>query len=127
VDPELQKQLAELLRALLANAQDAATWAKAEIPLLVQEKIAFGRAWETTGLVLFLVGVGGLALAWRKWNAHQFDDDDDKVGVAVALTFASIVMGTFTGSQLHDTLLVWFAPRLYILEWLIGMVKKQSV
>lgn len=47
MDPELLKQLQQLLAQLLANAQDAAAWAKGEIPLLVQEKIAFGRAWET--------------------------------------------------------------------------------
>lgn len=54
MDPELLKQLQQLLAQLLANAQDAAAWAKGEIPLLVQEKIAFGRAWETALLVAAL-------------------------------------------------------------------------
>jgi uncharacterized membrane protein len=127
MDPELTKQLQQLLAALLANAQDAATWAKAELPLLVQEKVAFGRAWNTTILAISVVLGIVVYHAYTRWKLHKFRDDDNKWA---ACTFGVIapafVVGIIFLVSLRWTLLAWFAPRLYILEWLIDMIRYKS-
>lgn len=120
MDPELLKQLQQLLAQLLANAQDAAAWAKGEIPLLVQEKIAFGRAWETA---LLVAALGWTIFAVTKivpWARKTSDDTD---GLTWLIAGVAIVVGAGCSAvQIHDALLVWFAPRLYIVEWLFDLV-----
>lgn len=127
MDPELSKQLQQLLAALLQNTQDAAIWAKAEIPLLVQEKIAFGRAWNTSMLVISTLLLLVCYHGFNRWRAHKFHDSDNKAlacffGVVVPAVVASIMFLV----SLRFTLLAWFAPRIYILEWLIDMVRYKT-
>lgn len=123
MDPELTKQLQQLLAALLANAQDAATWAKAELPLLVKEKIAFGRAWDSALLVVLLLVSIFVVKAWNRWSAYEANDVFNKGALAIPMGIATVLWLGMCVAQLHDVLLVWFAPRLYIVEWLIGMLK----
>ena len=115
MNEDLQKQLAEMLAKLMDATQNAATWTADQIPLLVQEKILFGRIWETVLLVLLvaftvlLVKVAGVA-----WG-HQWDGDRLS---ATMLYLASTGAATGCVVQAYFVTLVWFAPRLYILEWL---------
>jgi len=113
MNEQLQKQLAELL----AKAQDAAMWAGSQIPPLVQEKIVFGRAWETLCLVLLIVGV---VISYRitRWGVES-DNEASFFG-----GFAGIAMAGVAIAQTHAVLMVWFAPRLYIVEWLRSMIQK---
>jgi hypothetical protein len=126
MDPELQKQLQQLLATLLANAQDAATWAKGEIPLLVKEKIAFGRAWDTTFFVLCVLGLITM-YRWplRHWRAYKFNDKDNKwMAMVLFIMSPSCVLGLLALVSLYHTLLVWFAPRLYIVNWLFDLIRE---
>lgn len=125
MDPELQKQLQQLLASLLANAQDAATWAKGEIPLLIKEKIAFGRAWETSMLVIFITALV-VMYKWpfQKWRTYNFRETDNKWLAAILfITIPSIVLVLLILVVFNSTLQVWFAPRLYIVEWLFDLIK----
>lgn len=121
---ELQKQLAELLRSLMDFASDAKTFASHEVPLLIQEKIAFGRAWNTT---LFVVLLGTIVVAWKSsqfcWKKHaehanKYNDWD---GGGTICAIAIPLCGIACVFQLYEVLLVWFAPRLYIVQWLISL------
>jgi phosphatidylserine synthase len=125
LDPELKKQLQQLLATLLANAQDAATWAKGEIPLLIREKIAFGRAWDTSFLILCIIALA-VMYKWpfQKWRSHEFNDNDNKwLAAVLLLILPTIALCIMTLVMLNSTLLVWFAPRLYIVEWLFDLVR----
>lgn len=123
MDPALKAQLEQLLAALLQNAQDAAAWTKEEIPLLVREKIAFGRAWETVMLLLMLVGLYFMSRVWQFWKTYEFDDDENRGTAAFGLGVGSVILIGLTIEQLKDVMQVWFAPRLYIVDWLLEMVK----
>lgn len=65
MDPKLTEQLQQMLTGLLASAQDASVWAKGQIPLLVQEKILFGRVWNT-GLTILCAVVAVIAFRAAK-------------------------------------------------------------
>lgn len=125
MNEELQKQLAALLAQLMTAANDAAKFAGDQIPPLIQEKIAFGRAWETITLAMVIVGlaVGGYWLK-RFWKFARDTPDDDWVSGAMFSTLGFLIAVGVCIDRMHQTLLVWFAPRLYIVEWLKGMVSR---
>lgn len=120
----LQQQLADLLAKLSAVAQDSAAWAAQQIPPLVQEKIAFGRAWETSAFVIIVLALAPLGYwTWRGWRRAYRDDFDFDTTFPMSLAsipFLGLSLGALV--QLHDVMLVWFAPRLYIVEWLMDLV-----
>jgi hypothetical protein len=126
--PELQKALAELLAKMMTYADDAVGFAKDQIPPLIQEKIAYGRAWETS---VFVVGFISCFILWRfamrtwRWEKGGGTNDENRGLPTVLVSIVSVVASMATLSQLNSMLLVWFAPRLYIVEWLKSMVVKQ--
>lgn len=121
MNPDLQKQLAEMLAKLTDVAGDATAFAKAQIPPLVQEKIAFGRVWESALLAALLAAlVLVLHIAGRAWRENWTGDGFG--GVMLYALAAGICIGVI--GQAHECLLAWIAPRLYIVEWLTSMVTK---
>lgn len=122
--PELQKQLAELLAKLMDVASDATKWAGSQIPPLVQEKIMLGRvvesAWMLAAAVFAFVIIRASVRFWPRALQLTKDGDDPVVVVpvlGVGLGFVVLMI------RLEAFALVWFAPRLYIVEWLKSMVK----
>lgn len=124
MNEQLQKQLAEMLSKLTAVAQDAGKFAADQIPPLVQEKIAFGRISETIQLVIVVVLVAAMfRIARRCFRAAAAEDSDGyMVGGALA-AFGTIVFALGAAFQINTTLMVWMAPRLYIVEWLREMAR----
>jgi hypothetical protein len=131
MDPKLSEQLQQMLAALLKNAQDAAAWASGQVPLLVQEKITLGRAEESLymGAALLVTGLGAVAL-YKIWvfrnrcvAAGQELEGDITVGAFIGTAIFAIIGVLPPLSMMHSFLMVWFAPRLYIVEWLASQVK----
>lgn len=131
MNPDLQKQLSLMLAKLTDATQTAAAWTTGQIPPLVQEKIVFGRVWETSlWLLLVLMAFLGTFVCWKAMIAqrillkkNQFDDDILLIFGAIGsgLVAAGCVVGAI--GQLESVFMVWFAPRLYIVEWLREMLK----
>lgn len=117
MNEELQKQLAALLSSLMAFGADAKQFAADQIPPLVAEKIAFGRVEDTLFFVVFAVACG-FCVRWTVWSVRE----EHPIGIATVLCGA--IFGFIAALALHESLMVWFAPRLYIVEWLKGMVTK---
>lgn len=128
MNPDLQKQLAELLAKLMAATEQGAEWAAGQIPPLVAEKILFGRVWETSLLLLLLlalllasrVGFPFLIKGSRDWQGDG--EEFAWVGLFV-LSAASVAAVISAIHAFKAALLVWFAPRLYVVEWLKGLVQ----
>lgn len=133
MDPKLSEQLQQTLAALLANAQDAAAWTKGQIPLLVQEKIVFGRVWNTAMLVL-CCAIAVVAFRTAKHfyciadasRDSRYDIWPERPGglLNVIASITCLVATAFAMGFSYDVALVWFAPRLYIVEWLMAQVHK---
>lgn len=130
MDPELQKQLAAMIAKLLDATQNAATWSSAQVPLLVQEKITYGRIEHTLGVVICA------AIAYASYHSCQrffriakeaSNLSGEEVGGVIAVLASSIgflVSIAFAIAHLNWALMAWFAPRLFIVEWLSSLVKK---
>lgn len=128
MNDELQKQLAEMLAKLTSTVENSASWMAGQIPPLVQEKILFGRISETLLLLLLAVVCCVLFVLCRRCVLRLIDSKyDDEMGwiLGTALTGGGAVLslGAF-GLQLNTTVMVWFAPRLYVVEWLASLVHK---
>ncbi len=122
MDPKLTEQLQQTLAALLANAQDAAAWTTGQIPLLVQDKIFIGRIEHTAAIVVSIVVMLGCAWIVRKLSRMDGGNVDYEMaqifmGIGCIAGFAAVLI------NFHVFLIVWFAPRLYIVEWLTSQVR----
>ena len=124
MNEDLQKQLAEMLAKLAGAAEQGMAFAGDQIPPLVAEKILLGRVtstvWLLVGAVLLYIGIGFTRRLWS-W-AHE-EIDDEAVLVAILGTAASLAPGSATMLVAGEIALkAWFAPRLYIVEWLRGFL-----
>jgi hypothetical protein len=118
VTPELQAQLAAYLKALMDTSATAANFAKDQLPLVVQEKILYGRVSETLQLVLCLAVVYASARVVR-WGLKEERKSCGDFGIAgiVGGGIVGVLFTIFTMIQLNYVVMVWTAPRLYIIEW----------
>ena len=134
MNEELQKQLAEMLARLMDVASDGAKWAGQQIPPLVEEKILLGRVELTLVVVVGLIACPLLArVALRKFRLakeidhlkderYKRDEEQTAEALGIASSIGAVFAGLGAAFTVHDMLLVWFAPRLYIVDWLRTLV-----
>jgi hypothetical protein len=125
MNPELQRELAAWLSKLRESADAAGSFVLEQAPLIVQEKVAYGRVVETTAFAALLIAVAiSATVALRCMRRHFAGDEEDSNFVGLLLggigTFVSLVGAC---GQFDAVAKVWFAPRLYIMEWLAGLLK----
>ena len=121
--PELQKVLEEWLRAMLNATQNVA----GEIPAMLWEKVLLGRI---MGLVfsVFLLGIMplGAKVIWKQAgklsSGADYDLWDQEVvrGCTLVALVVSVIIGVFV--VIPETLTAWVAPRVYVMEWLKGLI-----
>lgn len=134
MNEELQKQLAEYLGTLLEAAKSGAAFASEQVPLVIQEKIVYGRVVETLTAVIGVVGLIGLPLFACKAIKNLLASEDipyDKHEESnrlviqgfgyVVLAFMSLIALMFL-DHIGSAIKAWTAPRLYIIEWLSSLV-----
>lgn len=122
---DLTGELATFLHTLNEGMMKGGQWALDQAPLVVQEKILFGRIEEPLlfGAWVGLTGVAVYALRhWIKKPTHvdKYGDFSDipKVFGLVLSGLATVGGGMATIDALATVVKVYFAPRLYILEWI---------
>lgn len=135
MNPELQKELVAWLAALRETAQQGTSFALEQAPLLVQEKIAYGRAWSlcltAVCVVGFTVGVRFWRAGWVAYQAARAEAErrgdlwiETEGGVRCAMAaIGCVITGVFGVAATQMAVKAWFAPRLYIVEWLIDLLK----
>lgn len=126
---ELQGKLVEILTSIQTAAGKASDFAMAELPDIAQSYIVYGRASSVIGIL-----VGLIMIAAAAWGAHLIIKAnkgakayEEPIGLNVfgglGLTFIG-AMGGFTALfSLQSALLVWFAPKVWLLKEIAGMLK----
>lgn len=120
---ELQQQLTELLR----HANDATLWAGTQLPPLVAEKLFFSRVTLT---LYFVVALSALAscvwLMASSWKASRYDRFgewfEESAGVNMFVSIGAGMSAFATVTLSYELLMVFLAPRLFIIEWLRGLL-----
>jgi hypothetical protein len=119
VSEELQAQLTQLL-GMMQSGVEAAT---EQFPPLVGEIILYGRVRYSLaiivvyGLVLYCISV--LRSDYHQWLILDGDAPGAKVFASIVGLFALAIA---TVGMLPWFLMTWFAPRLYVVDWLRRLV-----
>jgi hypothetical protein len=140
---ELQGKLVEILTSIQSAAGKASDFAMAELPDIAQSYIAYGRAYTTaTAVVALLFFVLGFYVLHRvskrvaeadllyaaelaaKGSAYcsrrQYFEARDIAPFQYMPFFIGAMVGIMNMSQM---LLVWFAPKVWLLKEIAGMLK----
>jgi hypothetical protein len=125
MNEQLQKELAAWLGKLREAADAGGSFVMEQAPLIVQEKVTYGRVMEPILLVAVLLGAVFCVWAFRKgWHYEKSDYMDDFGGVICIVSAIGCAIFTIVSTvQAHNVAKAWFAPRLYVLEWLAELLK----
>ena len=119
MNPELQKALAEWLKAALDVTQNVAS----QIPPMLWEKVLYGRIVATSGtlfaVVLFLVVGRLLYLAGR--DSEDVRDIKALCGIGRAVGLIGPLITLLAG--IPYIVEAWLAPRVYLMEWLKSLLR----
>jgi len=123
MNDELQSKLVEVLTGISEGVSQAKDFAIEQLPDVAQQYIMFGMVWETSLLALYATFIALIAFGlWKLWRSDAADVETVAFstifggGTLVLLLIAFVI-------QLKPVLLVWFAPKLYLLQGIAGLVK----
>lgn len=121
---ELQGKLVEILTSIQTAAGKASDFALEQLPDIAQSYIVYGRAIHTLGVVvpiLALVVIGVVAL---RLNAQAMKRDYyDAFPYVMGTTVASVAPVMALAMNTSACLLVWFAPKVWLLKEIAGLLK----
>lgn len=122
----MKNALAEKLVEIIGSIQNgiAATtdFAVAQLPDVAQQYIAFGRVNETAGLAAMLLLVAlGIWLIFRSLKATKEDGDYFPSVIASACATGAAIY--FTVIVFEGAVMVWFAPKIYLIKGLANLIK----
>jgi len=126
MDKNLESKLSAVLDLIIDGAKDAAHWTLEQAPDVAREMVTAGRAKS----VFAIVAMASIAAtcAWlarralRKAEADQASDSD-WITAFILGTFASGVFAIITMVTAYESITVWFAPRVYLLEEAAKLLK----
>ncbi len=128
MNPDLMNALANFINLATETLKGTSNFVIGQLPALLQEKVIMGRVEETlTKLMQLSFATIFLYLAFKplwKW-ALKWADESDGFSFAIPL-IVGIGGFVFTSTFLfdsHDFIMVWFAPKLYLMNWLIQTAK----
>lgn len=131
MNEDLKKMLVEYLGKLLGAVEKAGSFAADQIPIIIQEKLQYdfwlAVGWMVIAVLMLLVGGCCGWCIYRVVNCKDraswwYDND----GMGISSMFGVIIFGIlgiiifFVNAA--TVLQITIAPRLYIVEWLKGMV-----
>lgn len=118
---ELQLKLVEILTSIQTAAGKASDFALEQLPDIAQSYLIYGRVLETT---LFVLALG--IIFWMCWNIPKWYKELESSGDGPAIMFvwAAIVgVGAYVINLLPNLFLVWFAPKVWLLKEIAGLIK----
>lgn len=126
---ELQSKLVEILASIQTATGKAADFAGDQLPDIAQSYIFIGRVYETYFFLGFLIfGVFSIfwtlkfgflnkkALVCGRWT-------DFRMASAVFGTCSAFLFLFFASINLGSFLLVWMAPKVWLLKEVVGLIK----
>lgn len=124
MNEELQSKLVEVLTGISEGVAQAKDFAIEQLPDVAQQYIMFGMVWETALFVaLGVVTITSALMSYSLWkNRDEFDEF--LVGFIGPLAgLFGVIAAIFAVAQLKEVLLVWFAPKLYLMQGIAGLIK----
>jgi hypothetical protein len=124
MNEQLQSQLAAILGSIHTGVAKASDFAMTELPSIAQQYVMYGRATTTLGVVLGLVAFfAAYKLARFGASEPEYGEETEQIlgiFVAIAAGFTGLVLLLLNTSQ---ALLVWLAPKVWLLKELAQLIK----
>lgn len=125
---ELQGKLVEILTSIQKAAGKASDFAMAELPDIAQSYVAFGRGYETLMVVVWSLVILGIAVATVKVFKAASTPRGVLDGMPAPLAFLfggmALLLTLFTlASHIQPFLMVWLAPKVWLLKEISGMLQ----
>ena len=117
---ELQGKMVEILTNIQLATAKASDFAMEQLPELAQSYVMYG---QVSSLMYFVATLAAFALAtWGTIRLYKWLDADDKPLIVFPWLLV-VGIGTVMLSMLQNVLLVWLAPKMWLLIKLTAMVK----
>lgn len=128
---ELLSRADSIFDSIGKSVEKASTFASEQIPDIAMQYVAFGRASSSVFLaicfLMFIVG-SWLLIRVAVMNSRKYPEswalDDRRVGAALAGAPLMIVSFIAMIISLNSFLMVWFAPKVWLINELAHLVKK---
>jgi len=121
---ELQGKLVEILTSIQTATGQAKDFALTQLPDIAQSYVMYGRA---STVVYLLIGIASIAVIPMLIRILIKATEADEPGIGVPSAFGIFFAGVFgivlILSNLSAAMLVWFAPKVWLLKELAAMVK----
>lgn len=129
MNEELQTQLAGVISALANTVQKTADFTVEQLPDIVTQYVAYGRVQATTVTVSFVILlVAFLVLLFRYGVFAQQDPDrhywsDVRIASFWVGSTGSVIAFLCLAITTSDFIMVWLAPKVWLLKSLANLVK----
>jgi hypothetical protein len=132
MNDELQGKLVEVLTGISEGVSQAKDFAVDQLPDVAQQYIMFGMVWETVAFVSLFFGSLVFAYGfkfgvnWKKKLKEEEGIYSDDIGPFMVMLLSAIsflLSALLSLDQLKAVLMVWFAPKLYLLQGIAELIK----
>lgn len=121
---ELQSKLVEILTSIQGAVGKASDFAMDQIPDVALQYVLYGRISATVEAVVWFILFVLIVYASIKLTKKAWEEDPGTGGFFAFIgTGFSLFTLIATVSQLQSTLLVWLAPKVWLLKEIARMVK----
>lgn len=119
------ENLDKFVGQMMALLQDAKTFAEREIPIFMKEILTYGM-YKNVFMAFVLAVISGICLKVMWSSIKKLKDTGDDVHFALSMLTGiilvlSILIFVF---RVDDILQIYFAPRLYLIEFMKGLVSR---
>ena len=126
MNEQIQKEFLEWMKAISNNAEQAKNFTLEQAPHLAQDIVRYGQAYYTIcmilSVILFIAGVRVLLGSdWKNLLENCNYPPINGFGVFLRILFIAISLAVSTVTILvclNTTIMVWFAPRLYLINYI---------
>lgn len=126
MNEEFQNKLGLILDLIVKGMTTVGDFVMEQLPDIAQQYVIYGRAWNTA-LLIFLA----IIMAIWLWNFHKIYfskrsgsfGEDAKRGMAMFSFIMCITVVPATYMYAKDTTLVWFAPKIWLIQEAADLVK----
>lgn len=127
---ELQGKLVEILGSIQTAAGKAGDFAMAQLPEIAQSYVAYGRVSALIAIVGSMMGIGfaiWCAMIVKREVGKYEDIYDSNPMIVMPLSLVAGTVGLLSAlsliADIQMAALVWFAPKVWLLKEIAGMLK----
>ncbi len=123
MNDQLQGKLVEILSAIQAGARAAGDFAMEQLPDIAQQYVLYGRVVSTAYVVMFAL----LAICCVATVVMHARGKEDLLDCEPAIVIFGPIGGALSAAiafvNFGPAMLVWFAPKVWLLKELAGLIK----